>query len=73
MTIDPNKLLHIIDFDSCNYITSIECISFLEETIPPMLLISRVNILYKWCQHNDLDGDIVIGIIETGYANNDTT
>ena len=69
---NPNKPLHMIDPDNCNYITSVECISSAGETIPPMLLVSRVNILYKWYQHNNLEGDIVIGITETGYANDDT-
>ena len=37
-----------------------------------MLLISGVNILHKWRQHNDLGGGIVIDTTETGYANDDT-
>lgn len=70
--IDLNKSLCMIDLENCNYITSVECIGFAGKTIPPILLISRVNILQKWYQHNDLDGDIMIGTTEIGYANNDT-
>ncbi len=69
---DPNKPLRMIDHDICDYITSVECIGSAGETIPPMLLVSGVNILYKWCQHKDLESDIVIGKTETRYANDDT-
>ena len=63
----------MIDPENRDYITSVECsIGSAGETIPPMLLVSRVNILHKRCQHNDLDGDTVIGTTETGYANDDT-
>ena len=72
VTIDPNKPLRMIDLENRDYITLVECIGSAGETIPPMLLISGVNILHKWCQHNDLDGGIVIGITETGYANDNT-
>ena len=71
VTIDPNKPVRMINPENRNYITSVECISSAGETIPPMLLVSGVNILYKWCQNNDLDGEIVIGTTETGYANDD--
>ena len=47
VTMDPNKPLCMIDPDNRNYITSVECIGSLGETIPPMLLISGVNILHK--------------------------
>ena len=63
----------MIDLENRDYTISIECIGSAGETIPPMLLINGVNILHKWCQHNDLDGSIVIGITETGYANDDTS
>ena len=55
-----------------NDIISIKYIGSAGETIPPMLLVSKVNILHKWCLHNDLDSNIVIGITETGYTNDDT-
>ena len=72
VTMDPNKPLRMIDPENRDYITSVDCIGSAGETVPPMLLVSGVNILHKWCQHNDLDGDIVIGTTETGYANDDT-
>ena len=65
---DPNKPFCIIDLESCDYITSVECIVRTGETIPPILLISGVH---KWCQLSNLDGNIVIGKTETSYANND--
>ena len=72
VTMDPNKPLRMIDPENRDYITSVECIGSAGGTIPPTLLISGVNILHRWCQHNDLDGDIVIGTTETGYASDDT-
>ena len=68
VTIDANKPLRMIDPENRDYITSVECIGSAGETIPPMLLLSRVNILHKWCQHKDLGGGIVIGTTETGYC-----
>lgn len=61
----------MIDPKNCNYITFVECISSVGKTIWPILLISRINILYKGCQHNDLNSNIVINIMKTSYANND--
>ena len=71
VTMDSNKPLRMIDPDNCDYITSIECIGSAGETIPLILLVSGVNILYKWYQHNNMEDDIVIGTTETGYANDD--
>ncbi len=69
---DPNKPLQMIDPENRDYITSVECIGSAGGTIPPMLLISGVNILHKWCLDNNLDGETPIGTTETGYVNNDT-
>ena len=69
---DPNKLLRMIDPENRDYIILVECIGSAGETIPPMLLISRVNIPHKWCQDNNLDGETLIGSTETGYGNDDT-
>ena len=44
VTMDPNKPLCMIDPENRDSITSIECIGSAGETIPPMLLVSRVNI-----------------------------
>ena len=69
---DPNKPLRMIDLGNREYIISVECIGSACETIPPMLLIFGASILHKWCQHNNLDGGIIIGTTKTGYANDDT-
>ncbi len=70
--IDSNKPLRMIDPENRDYITLVECIGSADETIPPILLISGVNILHKWCQDNNLDGETLIGTTETGYANDNT-
>ena len=44
LTMDPNKPLHIIDPENHDCMTSVGFIGSAGETIPPMLLISRVNI-----------------------------
>lgn len=72
ITIDLNKPFCMINPKNHDYIPLVEYIGFLSKTISPMLLVSRVNILQKLCQHNNLDSDIVIGTTETGYGNNDT-
>ena len=62
----------MINSENRDYITSLECLGSAGETIPPMLLISGVNILHNWCQHNDLDREVVIGTTQTSYLNDDT-
>lgn len=47
VTIDANKFFCMINPENHNYIISIKYINLAGKTIPPMLLISRVNILYK--------------------------
>ena len=69
--LDPNKPLRMMDPDNRDYITSVECVSSGGEVIPPMLIISGVNILHKWCQENDLDEDTLIGTSESSYSNDD--
>lgn len=61
----------MIDLKNHDYIISIKYINSVGETILFMLLVFKVIILYKWCQYNDLNDNIIIGIIETSYANND--
>ena len=73
VTMDLNKPFCMINLKNRDYITSVKCIGPAGETIPPMWFVSGVNILHKWCQNDNLDGDIVIDTTETGYANDDTT
>ena len=47
VTMDPNKPVRMIDSENRDYITSVECVGSAGETIPPMLLISGVNILHN--------------------------
>ncbi len=47
VTMDANKPFCMIDPENRDYITSVKCIGSAGETIPLMLLISGVNILYK--------------------------
>lgn len=72
VTIDLNKSLSIIDPDNHNYITSVKCIDSVGKTIPPMLLVSGTNILYKWYHHNNLDRGTLIDTTKSGYTNNNT-
>lgn len=61
----------MIDYKNSNNITSAKCIGSAKEIIPLILFVFRLNILYNWYKYNNLDGDVVIAIIETGYANDD--
>ncbi len=45
VTIDPTKLLRMIDPDNRDYIISVECIGSASETISLRLFISGMNIL----------------------------
>ncbi len=73
IAIDLCKSPGIMKPEDRYYLTSVKCISSAGETILSILLIFKVNILYKWCKPKDLDGNIVIGITETVYVNNVTT
>lgn len=59
--------------ENCNYITSVKYIGSKGKTISLILLVFGIHILHKWCQHNNLDGNIIIGTTETSYVNDDTT
>lgn len=73
ITINQKKSFQIIDLRNRNYITSIKYINSAGKNIPSMILVFGVNILYKQYQYNILDNNIIIGITEMGYTNNDTT
>lgn len=60
----------MINIENCKYIIFVKYIDSVSELI---VLISKINILYKQCQHNNLDGNIIISTRETSYANNNTT
>ena len=70
IALDEKKLLCILNSDNCNYITLIECINATGEMILPLLIIFEGNILHKWCQHNDLNREILINISKSDYSNN---
>ncbi len=72
VTMEPIKLLRMIDPENHDYITLVEYIGSAGEIIPPMLLISGVNILRKWCLDNNLDDETLIGTTDTRNANDDT-
>lgn len=60
----------MIDPKNYNYIILVECIGSVNKTILLILLISSINILYKYCQYKDLYSSNIINIIEIDYINN---
>lgn len=70
--IDQNKPFCLVDSDNYSYIIWIEGISLADESTPSMFLVFRINILWIGYQYDKLDSKIVIEIIETSDANNDT-
>ena len=54
-----------------DYITSVKCVSSIDEVISSMLIILKINILHKWCQKNDLNENTLIKINEINYLNDD--
>ena len=71
ITLDSKKPFRMINSNNRDYITFVKCVSSTDEIIPPMLIISGVNIFHKWCQENDLNENTLIEISETKYSNND--
>lgn len=69
---NTKKFFYIINLQNRDYITLVEYICSANMTISPILLVFRVNILQKKCQHNNLNSTIVIDLTETSYANNNT-
>ena len=65
VTIDPNKSLCMIHLENCDYITFVKCLGSANEAFLPILLISRVRIFHKYCQQNDLHGNIMNDKTET--------
>ena len=68
-----NKSLRMIDSDNRDYITSMKCVSSADDVISSFFILSEVNILHKWCQHNDLNEDTLIEISDTDYSNDNLT
>ena len=56
--------------DNRTYLTSVKFISFKEEIIPLMLILTEIYILHKW-SCNDLNDDTLLTISLTDYSNND--
>ncbi len=47
ITLDTRKSLRIIDPDNRDYIISVECISFSDEMILSLIILTEVHILHK--------------------------
>ncbi len=62
----------MIDQKSCDYINLVKYIYSADEIISSKPLILGINVLQKWCQNNNLEGETSIDIIETDYTNYDT-
>ncbi len=71
ITFDPRKPLRMTDSDNRDYITAVECISASGEMIPPLIILTEVHILHKWCEENDLNGETLIETSESNYSNDD--
>ena len=73
VTMNVNKSLRMTDSNNRDYITLMKCVSLTDDVISFLFIISEVNILHKWWQHNDLNKDTLIEISDTNYSNNDFT
>ena len=47
MIMNVNKSLRMTDSDNRDYITSMKCVSFADDVILFLLILSKVNILHK--------------------------
>ena len=64
------KKLVMADPDNRDYITSVECINGTGRVIPPMIILQKKLNLDKWAD-NDLDGDTLLRVNDSGYSNDD--
>ena len=68
VTVDPNRRIYSKDPDNRESLTGIECISGGGKDIPPMLIMTGVQILAPHF-NNDLADDMLVTTSETGYSN----
>jgi hypothetical protein len=68
VTVDPNRRIYSKDPDNRESLTGIECISGGGKDIPPMLIMTEVQILAPHF-NNDLADDMLVTTSETGYSN----
>ena len=59
------------DPENRDFISSIECVSGDGSVIPNMIILSRKSHLEKFFLHNDLDGNVIVAISDTGYNNDE--
>ncbi len=65
---DPNRRIYSKDPDNRESLTGIECISGGGKDIPPMLIMTGVQLLAPHF-NNDLGDDVLITTSDTGYSN----
>ena len=64
------KSLVLADPDNRDYITSVECINGAGIAMAPLVILQGQLILDKWA-FNDLHGDTLLAVSESGYSNDD--
>lgn len=67
VTMDPERRAYSKNPENRQSLSVVECINGAGQDIPPMLIIAGVNILAPWF-NNDLAGDILLTVSDSGYA-----
>ena len=68
VTRDRVRRIYSKNPDNRESLTAVECINATGLDIPPMLILTRVNILEPFV-NNDLNDDVLITVSESGYSN----
>jgi len=68
VTVDSNRKIYFKDPDNRESLTGIECISGGGKDIPPMLIMTGVQLLAPHF-NNDLGDDVLVTTSDTGYSN----
>ena len=67
ITMDPTRRAYLKNPENRESLSAVECINGVGQDIPPMLIISGVNILAPWF-FNDLADDLFVATSESGNA-----
>lgn len=68
ISVDPVRRIYSKCPDNRGSLTAMECFNGTGNDIPPMLILTGVQLLAPWFS-NDLDDNIAITIAETGFTN----
>ena len=73
VTLNVTKNIRMTDSDNRDYITSIESVNAVDDTMSSLLILKRSHILHKWARDNDLNDETLLNTSDFEYSNDDLT